>query len=118
MRGRREAYDSGWSAGRLIVPGLFAAAVYFAVFGGEYSIFELRDARAQLQVEEQRLSEVSERIDSLATMADRLEHDPATIERVAREEYGMIRDGETLYRFADADESDDDSPASEAPPAR
>jgi cell division protein FtsB len=89
--------------GRVIVPGLFLAAVYFAVFGGEYSIFELRATRAQLHEEEARLQEVSERIDSLAAQAELLENDPATIERVAREQYGMIRDGETLYRFADAE---------------
>ena len=32
---------------------------------------------------------------------DSLESDSATLERIARERYGMIRDGEILYRFAD-----------------
>lgn len=118
MGRRRDVYESGWSPGRLIVPGLLVAAVYFAVFGGEYSVFELRDARAQVEVEEQRLAEVTVRIDSLATWADLLEHDAATIERVAREEYGMIRDGETLYRFADAEDATPSAEAAEGTPAR
>jgi cell division protein FtsB len=89
--------------GRAVVPGIFLAAVYFAVFGGEYSIFELRSARASVEVERARLGEVTAEIDSLTAWADSLAHDPTTIERVAREDFGMIRDRETLYRFADAE---------------
>lgn len=88
---------------RALVPGLLLAAVYYAVFGGEYSVFELREARASLAEERALLIEVRSRIDSLEAWADSLERDPATIERIAREEFGMIRDGETLYRFADTD---------------
>ena len=88
---------------RAIGPVLFLAAVYFAVFGGEYSVFEVRGTRAQVEVERARLEEVSAQIDSLGAWADSLANDPGTIERVAREEYGMVREGETLYRFADAE---------------
>jgi len=88
---------------RAIVPILLLATLYFAVFGGEYSVFEVRATRAHVGVEEARLAEVSAQIDSLAAWADSLANDPATIERVAREEYGMVREGETLYRFADAE---------------
>jgi cell division protein FtsB len=34
-----------------------------------------------------------------------LESDSATIERVARERYGMIRRGEVLYRIAEPEDS-------------
>lgn len=98
LRGRTSV-----SVGRAVVSGLLVAALYYAVFGGEYSVFELRATRESVGVEQARLAEVRARIDSLSTWADSLENDAATIERVAREEYGMIRDGETLYRFADVD---------------
>ena len=88
---------------RGLVPGLLLAAVYYAVFGGEYSVFELREARASLAVERETLARVHARIDSLQAWADSLENDPATIERIAREELGMIREGETLYRFVDTE---------------
>lgn len=91
------------NAGRLLIGSLFLAAVYYAVFGGEYSVFELRATRADVEVTRERLAEVEARIDSLRAWADSLENDPATIERVAREDFGMIRDGETLYRFVEAD---------------
>ena len=89
---------------RALVPGLLLAAVYYAVFGGEYSIFELREARADLEAERAALVVVQQEIDSLEVWADSLRSDDATIERIAREEYGMIRPGETLYRFVDADD--------------
>lgn len=91
-------------SGRLegaLVPLLLLAAVYYAIFGGEYTVFELRSARAAADVEADRLTEVRGTIDSLSAYADSLRTDDATIERIAREEFGMIREGEVLYRFAD-----------------
>lgn len=88
---------------RSIVPGLLLVAVYFALFGGEYSLFELRAARAAAVDERAALGALEHEIDSLRAWADSLERDPATLERVARERFGMIRDGETLYRFVPAD---------------
>ena len=84
---------------RLILPGLIGLSVYFALFGGEYSVFEVRRVRAENLALEKRLAE-SERVnDSLRTRAEALDTDSATIERLAREEYGMIREGEVLYRI-------------------
>ena len=37
-------------------------------------------------------------LDSLSTLAHDLETNPVVQERVAREQFGMIRDGEVLYR--------------------
>ena len=86
---------------RALVPGLLMAAIYYAVFGGEYSVFEVGAAREALEDERAALVHVRLEIDSLEAWADSLENDDTTIERMAREEFGMIRDGETLYRFAD-----------------
>ena len=36
---------------RAILPGMLLVAAYYAVFGGEYSWFELRDARAAVEQE-------------------------------------------------------------------
>lgn len=85
---------------RWIVPALVLAAVYYAVFGGEYSVFELRRARAAVAEERRALALLEQQIDSLEARADSLRTDPATLERIAREQFGMIREGEVLYRFA------------------
>ncbi len=88
---------------RLVLPSLLAAAGYWAVFGGEYSVFELAGLRAATVEEEGRLGEVKMQIDSLSAWRDSLADDPSTIERVAREDFGMIGADETLYRFVDPD---------------
>ena len=98
---------------RILVPGLFGMAAYFAVFGGEYSVFEVRQARAEVAAETARLQELRATNDSLAARADSVETDPATIERLARERWGMIRPGEVLYRFAEPNEDEVTEPVEE-----
>ncbi len=90
---------------RAVLPGLLLLAAYFAVWGGEYSWFELRDARAAVEVEEATLADLNRQIDSFRAWADSLQVDSATLERVARERFGMIRAGEILYRFAPSADS-------------
>jgi cell division protein FtsB len=79
---------------------LFGAA-YFTVFGGEYDLFDLRRVRHERAAEQQRVAEAQLEVERLRARRDSLMHDSATIERIARERYGMIRGGERLYRFTD-----------------
>jgi cell division protein FtsB len=90
----------------LIMPALLIVALYYATFGGEYSIFELRAARAAVMEEETALGELGASIDSLSAWADSVRSDPGTLERIARERFGMIREGETLYRFVPGEVAD------------
>jgi cell division protein FtsB len=92
----------------LIMPALLIVAAYYAMFGGEYSLFELRSARAAVTAEQVSLGQLEARIDSLSAYADSVRTDPGTLERIAREDYGMIREGETLYKFV-PEEGDADS---------
>jgi cell division protein FtsB len=90
---------------RMVVPGALLLGAYWAVFGGEYSLFEVRGARVAREAEAAELERIRHEIDSLAALTDSLENDPATLERLARERYGMIKDGELLYRFAEPRDS-------------
>ena len=84
---------------RLILPALIGLSVYFALFGGEYSVFDVGRVRAERVDLERRLVELEQVNECLRAWALALESDSATIERLARERYGMIREGEVLYRF-------------------
>ena len=84
---------------KVVFPALIGLAVYYALFGGEYSVFEVRKARAEREVAEAQLVELRSEIDALRARVEALETDPATLERLAREKFGMIRDGELLYRM-------------------
>jgi len=97
------AGPGGAIARRAVPATLVAIAVYYAVWGGEYSLFDLRTLSMRLQAAEVELAELRRQVDSLRVVEEALENDPETIEAVAREQFGMIRDGELLYRFVDMD---------------
>lgn len=84
---------------RLVFPALVGLAVYYALFGGEYSVFEVRKARAERTEAEALLAELRAENETLRERAEALETDPDVLERIAREKFGMIRDGELLYRM-------------------
>ena len=88
---------------RVVLGVVLALALYYALFGGEYSVFELRSLSRRVVQEQARLDSLRVEVDSLEARADSLENDSATIERIARERYGMIRPGERLYRFVEED---------------
>jgi cell division protein FtsB len=92
----------------VVLPGIFLAAGYYAVFGGEYSALELRSIRAQVAEGTVALGGLDRETEELAARADALVNDSRALETLARENFGMIREGEVLYRFADAAEGGDD----------
>ena len=67
-------------------------------WGGEYSTADWLTMRRQLADEREKVAGLLAEVDSLAKAAKDLETNPAVQERVAREEFGMIRNGEILYR--------------------
>jgi len=85
---------------RTRVAGLAGAVILLAlaVWGGEYSTADWLTMRRQLGDEREKVAALRAEVDSLAKAAKDLETNPAVQERVAREEFGMIRDGELLYR--------------------
>ena len=88
---------------RIIWWALIAGAVFFAVQGGEYSskdLFVLGRRNRALTFE---VDSLQRQVDSLGRYLRMVKGDSATMERIAREEFGMVRgDKEILYRFGDA----------------
>lgn len=80
------------------------AVVVFAVQGGEYGTSDLLHQRARRLALIAKLDTLQRQVDSLARRKRALQDDPALQERIAREEFGMVRGNkEILYRFADPD---------------
>ncbi|NNG14935.1 MAG: septum formation initiator family protein [Gemmatimonadales bacterium] len=79
--------------------GVFLAGAAFAVGGGEYSTWAWYKLRSQERVEQRAVDSLTRAVDSLEALARAVETDPATQERIARESFGMIRDGEYLLRL-------------------
>ncbi len=86
---------------RAQLAGLIAAVVLAALAfqAGEYSTLDWLTLRRQLAEERQAVSDLEVQLDSLERLARALENDPAAQERAAREQFGMIRKGEILYRL-------------------
>ena len=89
---------------RLAVPFFLLVAAYYAIFGGGYSILDLNRIHDEIAERQVELEALSVETAGLEARADALETDPRALERIARERFGMIRDGEVLYRFTGAGE--------------
>ena len=81
--------------------GIAAAVVLagLAFQAGEYGTLDWLKLRSQLAEERRAVRELERQLDSLQRRARALETDPAAQERAAREQFGMIRKGELLYRL-------------------
>ena len=92
---------------RYIWWAVIAVALFFAVQGGEYSTKDLYMLHRRTGTLTRQVDSLQHQVDSLGRFLKLVKSDSATIERIAREEFGMVRgDKEILYRFG---ESPDDS---------
>jgi cell division protein FtsB len=91
-------------AGRIIFWLAILGAIAFAIQGGEYSTLDLwRQRQTKLRLTAQTDS-LTRQVDSLKKQAELIRTDRATQERIAREQFGMVRgDKEILYRLDSAD---------------
>jgi cell division protein FtsB len=89
---------------RVLVAAGVLAALAFAIEGGEYGTRDLmrqKQRRARLALA---IDSAQHVVDSLKRYKKRLETDPVLQERIAREEFGLVRgDKELLYRIAEPD---------------
>ncbi len=77
---------------------IVALALLFAVQGGEYSTWHWLELRRSERREAAQVAELKDAVDSLQAAAVAIERDPRVQERAARESFGMIREGEFLFR--------------------
>jgi cell division protein FtsB len=85
-----------------------AAGVAFAVEGGEYGTSDLLRQRSRERRLRSEIDSLTRVVDSLGRYKRRVETDPKLQERIAREEFGLVRGNkELLYRFAEPDSVSD-----------
>jgi len=94
----RRADDRGLSPQRLGTVAMVALAVGLAVFGVKESV-RAWQMRRDMQTVERDLTTLRAQQEQLARTVDRLRNDPLYIEKLAREEMGMVREGETVLKF-------------------
>lgn len=80
-----------WVAGIL-------AIIFFAVQGGEYGTADVLSQRGRRDALKRELAAMRATVDSLEAEVKSVRTDNARLERIAREEYGMVKgDKEVLY---------------------
>jgi cell division protein FtsB len=84
---------------RLVALAAAVALAGLAFQAGEYSTLDWLTLRRQRAEERRGVRDLEVELDSLQRLARALEQDPAAQERAAREQFGMIKKGELLYRL-------------------
>ena len=78
-------------AGTLVIVLLIAWGV-----GGTLRIWAMRQ---EISAVERDIATLRARAAALTQTIDRLRNDPAYLEKLAREEHGLVRDGDTVLKF-------------------
>ena len=86
---------------RILFWAVMIGALVFAVQGGEWGTSDLLSQRARATRLRAQIDTLTRDVDSLARVKKAILTDSVVQERIAREEFGMVRgDKELLYRFA------------------
>jgi cell division protein FtsB len=88
---------------RRLAVAFLVLAVLFALAAGEYDTLDWLHLERRVRAEREEIARLQREVDSLRREARAVETDPAVQERLARELYGMIREGEFVYNILRAD---------------
>lgn len=81
-----------------LVALLAAFVVVWFAFIDSYSLKTRWDLHTQKQELKERAEQLNADSEELKTKIEQLDEDPALLEKIAREEYGMRKPGETVYK--------------------
>jgi cell division protein FtsB len=80
------------------VAAVLLVSVGLGVYGVR-AVLRVSEMRAQMDTMEQDLVTLRARAEALTKTVDLLRSDPAYIEKLAREDLGYVREGETVLKF-------------------
>ena len=85
---------------RVLFWAVVVVALIYAVQGGEWGTDDLLAQRARASRLRAQIDSLKHEVDSLARVKRSIQTDQGVQERIAREEFGMVRgEKELLYRF-------------------
>ncbi len=86
---------AAWTAGVL-------AVLLFAVEGGEYGTRDVWEGKARVTLRQREVEAMRAEVEALKAELKAVTTDPARLEKIARERYGMVKgDKELLYQLSD-----------------
>ena len=81
----------------LLAVALILLWILFSPTSGLVGLFHASEKKEEMQATNQNLQQENKK---LQEEVNRLENDPATIEEVARKEFGLLKENEILYDFS------------------
>jgi cell division protein FtsB len=92
---------------------LVIVVISFIFISGNVGLWNLWRAQKEIKELSERIEMLEKRNALLSVEIDRLKSDPYTVEKILREKYGYVRDGDKVYRLTPF--SDDGGRASDTP---
>jgi cell division protein FtsB len=82
----------------LFVVGFVSTMFLFTIFGGRglIQIYHLKEEKERIKIVNARLREENQK---LAEQIKRMKHSKEEVEKIAREELGLVKKGEVVYQF-------------------
>ena len=94
----------GSLAARAVIAVIALAVLVFAIEGGEWSTTNLLRQTTRLAKIKHQVDSLNHEVDSLKKYKELLQTDPVMQEKIAREEFGMVKGNkELLYRYTEPD---------------
>jgi len=78
---------------------LLSIFLFYTFIIGRYGVIDIIDLKMNIVKTKKRIGILTAEKVSLEREKEKLEKDSLYIERIARERFGMIKDGERCYRF-------------------
>lgn len=94
--------------------GLLGLLLIHDIFGSR-GFLAMRGAQQEVEAERQRIEALEEENKRLGEDVHSLKTDPAAIERIAREEMGLARPGEKVFKLPPPEEKPPDTPKQDTP---
>ena len=87
---------------KVVIGSLVVGFLFYVFFVGKAGFYQVWNKSRELKEWELVVARLQAENDSLKLIISSLENDLEYVEKVAREEYGMIKKGEILYRLRDS----------------
>ena len=100
---KKKATPASLAMRALIALGALAV-IFYAVQGGEWGTTDLIRQKSRLERVRHQVDSLNHEVDSLKKYKQLIQTDPVTQEKIAREEFGMVKGNkELLYRYTEPD---------------
>jgi cell division protein FtsL len=87
----------------IVAPAIVVTALIVLTFGNQ-GFLDMYRLRGEDKAREREIAAANAEIDSLKAEIERLKNDTAYIEKIARENLGMARKGEKIFKFVEGEE--------------